>query len=154
MNPYELPGKSRPVRVKIVTSGCYIKLDLIEFIQVVDDIDIQMGFQEGTAFIIPLTVNDKPKSLTTHKQKWSSKNAAYYICVKMITIKIDDITCKHATLRQEVFFVCVYVSREVKAVGGREINVFKSQHFQVCYVKNSFAKTVKLMTTINFILMH
>lgn len=69
MNPYELPGKRRPVRVKIVTSGCYIKLDLIEFIQVVDDIDIQMGFQEGTAFIIPLTVNDKQKSLTTHKQK-------------------------------------------------------------------------------------
>lgn len=40
LNPYELPGKCRPVRVKIVTSGCYVKLDLIEFIQVVDDIDI------------------------------------------------------------------------------------------------------------------
>lgn len=41
--------------------------------------------------------------------------------------------------------VCVCVSREVKAVGGREIIVFKSQHFQICYVKNRFAKPVKLL---------
>lgn len=58
---YGLPSKGRPVRVKIMTSGCYIKLDLIEFIQVVDDIDVQMGLQEGTAFIIPLTVINKNK---------------------------------------------------------------------------------------------
>lgn len=63
LNPHELPCKSGPVRVKVVTSECYIKLDLIEFIQVVDDISVQMGLQEGTAFIIPLTVNDKQKSL-------------------------------------------------------------------------------------------
>lgn len=63
LNSHELPYKSGPVRVKVVTSGCYIKLDLIEFIQVVDDINVQMGLQEGTAFIIPLTVNNKQKSL-------------------------------------------------------------------------------------------
>ncbi len=55
LNSHELPCKSGPVRVKVMTSGCYIKLDLIEFIQVVDDINVQMGLQEGTAFIIPLT---------------------------------------------------------------------------------------------------
>lgn len=64
MNSHESPCKSGPVRVKVVTSGRYIKLDLIKLIQVIDDIDVQMGLQEGTAFIIPLTLNDKHKIIT------------------------------------------------------------------------------------------
>lgn len=57
LNHHELPGKGGPVGVKVVTPGCYIKLDLIEFIQMVDDVNIKMGLQERTAFIIPVTTD-------------------------------------------------------------------------------------------------
>jgi len=101
-----------------MTSGCYIKLDLIEFIQVVDDIDVQMGLQEGTAFIIPLTVRNKnqfsvhrkfvsKRCYTLHFSEFSfafiAQTQAFLgskSCVVSLTIKIADITCKYATLRQ------------------------------------------------------
>lgn len=43
LNHHELPGKGGPVGVKVVTPRCYVKLDLIEFIQMVDDVSVKMG---------------------------------------------------------------------------------------------------------------
>lgn len=37
-------------------SGSYIKLDFIEFVQVIDDINTKVGLQEGTSCIVPVTV--------------------------------------------------------------------------------------------------
>lgn len=36
-------------------SGSHIKLDLIEFIQVIDDINSKVGLQEGTPCVVPVT---------------------------------------------------------------------------------------------------
>lgn len=50
-----LPRKVWPVSIKVVTSGCHVKLDLVELIQVVDDVRREMGLEEGTPSVIPVT---------------------------------------------------------------------------------------------------
>lgn len=38
-----------------MSSGCHIKLDLIELIQVTDDVNTKVGLQEGASCIVPVT---------------------------------------------------------------------------------------------------
>lgn len=38
-----------------MTSGGHIKLDLIEFIQVIDYVNTKVGLQEGASCIVPVT---------------------------------------------------------------------------------------------------
>lgn len=52
---YPLPCKVWPVGIKVVTSGCNVKLDLVEFIQIVDNVSSEVGLEEGTPGIIPVT---------------------------------------------------------------------------------------------------
>lgn len=42
-----------------MTSGGHIKLDLVELIQVADDVNTQVGLQEGASCIVPVTVGRK-----------------------------------------------------------------------------------------------
>lgn len=39
-----------------MTSGSDIKLDLVEFIQVADYVNTEVGLQEGASCIVPVTV--------------------------------------------------------------------------------------------------
>lgn len=50
-----LPCKVWPVGVKVVSSGCNVKLDLVEFIKIVDNVSSEVGLEEGTPGIIPVT---------------------------------------------------------------------------------------------------
>lgn len=37
-------------------SGSHIKLDLIEFVQVIDYVNTKVGLQEGASCVVPVTV--------------------------------------------------------------------------------------------------
>ncbi len=52
---HTLPRKTRPICIKVVTSGCHIKLDLVELIQIVDYVSSEVRLEEGTPGIIPVT---------------------------------------------------------------------------------------------------
>lgn len=38
-----------------MSSGSHIKLNLVEFIQVIDDVNTKVGLQERTSCIVPIT---------------------------------------------------------------------------------------------------
>lgn len=52
---WRLPREVWPVSIKVVTSGCHVELDLVEFIKIVDDVGSEVGFEEGTPGVIPVT---------------------------------------------------------------------------------------------------
>lgn len=58
-SPHRLPGKGRPINVKIVTSGSNIKLDLVEIVQVVYDLWGEAWVKEGAPGVVPVTRDDK-----------------------------------------------------------------------------------------------
>lgn len=50
-----LPRKRWPFCIKVVTSGCHVKLDLVELIKMTDYVSGEMTLQEWTASVIPVT---------------------------------------------------------------------------------------------------
>lgn len=64
---WRLPCKVWPVSIKVVTSGCHIELDLVEFIKIVDDVGSEVGFEQGTPGVIPVTTW-KTNKLLNNKQ--------------------------------------------------------------------------------------
>lgn len=56
-----LPRKGRPIGIKVVTSGCHIKLDLIELIEIADYVSSEVRLEERTSGIIPVTAWEEYK---------------------------------------------------------------------------------------------
>lgn len=54
-----IPCKFWPICIKVITSGCHIKLNLVEFIKIVDYVSSEVRLEERTPGIIPVTLSEE-----------------------------------------------------------------------------------------------
>lgn len=76
---YWLPRKVWPVRIEVITSGCHVKLDLVELIKMVDYVSSEVRLEEGTPGIIPVTAQGECKQKhikhnTDNKAKYKQRS--------------------------------------------------------------------------------